>query len=273
MKTLTPFGVQDLTPDLAAKHAKLLTQLSGFFDRSGFELVRTPIVEYLDSLKPGMGDTLTESCVKFFDNDGQLLILKPDHTLPIARLVSSQMQANPLPLSLYYHGPVFRKGPRLECMQAGVERIGPQSPEADAKLVMLCLDCLKKLGLTDLVLDIGHNDLSDTLPDDQKKALLERDYIALGALPKRTNGDEVHDHAYLGPFLKDLSTNGVKAHLNYGLVKNIAYYTGLTFEVLSPTLKKVVASGGRYDALLAKFGYDVPAIGFALYLDTIKDGL
>ena len=101
MKTLTPFGVNDFIPAEASTYSAIINKVETQFKKQGYEQVITPTIEYYDSLLPGMGESLKESSIKFFDGSGQMLLMRPDHTTPIARMVANRMKSEKLPLRLY----------------------------------------------------------------------------------------------------------------------------------------------------------------------------
>jgi ATP phosphoribosyltransferase regulatory subunit len=279
MKTLTPFGVRDLTPTEATRHSTLQHQICSVFKADGYQKIVTPTIEYFDSLSMGMGPVLQKDALKFFDHNGQVLILRPDHTTPVSRLVATHLKSDPLPLKLYYDGPIFRQSydgqnakQTIEQFQAGVEHIGESGTKADANVIVTCINTLLKLGYTDFNIDIGHTDLIKGLSLSKQTALLNQDYISFGSIPERGNQTIIQDHEDLVALYQALKEKGVDQYItfNKGLVKQIHYYTGLIFEASIKGIRKVVATGGRYDNLLSKFGYPNPAVGFAIDMTLLE---
>ena len=84
----------------------------------------TPAIEHFDRLQPALGH-LADHCIMFFDGSGSRLTLRPDHTTPIARIVTSRLNQS-MPVKLFYHDPVFVKilAWGTEIFQFGVEHIG-----------------------------------------------------------------------------------------------------------------------------------------------------
>lgn len=271
----TPNGVIDFLPQDAKKHKDQFDTLNTFFSKQGYEFVKTPTIEYFDSLSKGLGNTLKQASIKFFDSSGELLMLKPDHTAPIARLVSTQMTQSDLPLKLYYMDSIFRKQKyshdNIETIQAGCELIGVQSAESDAAIIELCYSSLKALGFDDIGIDIGHINFIKSISEENKQALLEHDYISYGSIPRRT-ASNISD-PYLKQVTSILDKNKIvdEFFVNEGLVQGIHYYTGIIFELYLKSNRHIVASGGRYDNLLSQFGYNQPAVGFALNLSMLRN--
>ncbi|MBT6120796.1 hypothetical protein HOH45_04945 [bacterium] len=277
MKTLTPFGVSDYLPETAKKYDQCRKTISTCFKSFGFDYIRTPTLEYIDSLKPGLGPHLEASAIKFFDSTNQLLCLRPDHTTPIARIVSSQMKSAKLPLKLFYQGPIFRRSSSaqkdMEIFQSGLEIIGEDSAKHDADVIDVCIKTLQALGYKDIGIDVGHADTLANSSSEDKDSLLNKDYVAYGRIPKRGNSDLFKNTERIQSLDKELDSLNIKNMVTYnaGLVRDLSYYTGLVFECYVEGFSEPVASGGRYDTLLKNFGVDAPAVGFAINVSLLMD--
>ncbi|MFT5171440.1 MAG: ATP phosphoribosyltransferase regulatory subunit, partial [Candidatus Marinamargulisbacteria bacterium] len=243
----------------------------------GYEEVITPTIEYFDTLAVGMGERLQEKSIRFLDPSGSLYVMRPDHTTPIARLAATRMAKTKHPLKLFYTGSIFRKQKKdtgdLEIFQAGQELIGDPSPKADAEMIVSCINALLSLGHKNICIDIGHVDFIKSVSPSKRQALLEGDYIKFGQLPDRGGPKTIKGHKDLEAILKILKKENVDQYVSFnkGLVKGIYYYTGIIFEAYVEGNRNVVASGGRYDQLLAKFGHRTPAVGYALNLSHLHD--
>jgi ATP phosphoribosyltransferase regulatory subunit len=113
--------------------------------------------------------------------------------------------------------------------------------------------------------------MRDVSPQSQE-ALLLGDYVALGYLPKRGKLEVVESYPYLKAVYQDLCATGHDrfVYFNQGLVKGVGYYTGIIFEGILPDFAQCVVSGGRYDGLMSRFGFDQPAVGFAINLSLLS---
>ncbi|NBV41680.1 hypothetical protein EBR96_02785 [bacterium] len=280
MKSLTPFGVSEFIPEEALRHNALNRQISDYFESNGFVPIRTPVVEYFDTLALGLDPALSERAIRFFDASGALMILRPDHTTPIARLVANRLTEAPLPLKLYYLSPVFRNPLQgelspLELFQAGIEWIGTPDLNADAAVMAHCIHLLNELGFSELGIDVGHPAFADDYSESEKQFLIAKDYVQLGRIPARGGRElvgHIPDLAELDTQLSALEISGLVTY-NTGQISAFNYYTGPNFEVYAKGCRQMVARGGRYDRLLSKFGYDCPAVGFALNLNVIQEAL
>ncbi|MEI8355381.1 MAG: ATP phosphoribosyltransferase regulatory subunit [Deltaproteobacteria bacterium] len=156
-----PKGVTDFLPEKAARIGFIEEKIRRVFELWGFRRLITPLLEFEDVLAVSMGDELKEKTFRFDDRQtGKLLVIPPDITPQVARIVATRMHASPLPHRLYYNGRVLRhaeiqSGRSREIFQAGVELIGLDSPEADAEMVAMAVEVLKGLGFDDFKVDIG----------------------------------------------------------------------------------------------------------------------
>jgi len=246
MKTLTPQGVRDLLPADIAKRNLVIKKIKSVFKAQGYERIVTPVIEFYDTLARGLSPDLQDRCIKFVDRDGQLMVLRPDMTTPIARVVASRMKNVTEPIRLYYIENVFRKqkpeaGRDTEFYQIGIELIGLEGKEADDEVLNIAKQVLETIGLKNVEIDTGHVDQLKNLSAEKKQALINGDYVSFGELPNQNNL----------------------------VVKDFDYYTGLVFECYVPEVGFVLGGGGRYDELIGKFGVNKPAVGFALNLEKV----
>ncbi|MDR3348798.1 MAG: ATP phosphoribosyltransferase regulatory subunit [Acidaminococcales bacterium] len=155
-----PYGVKDFLIGEAARKRALESGAAELFARWGYQEVVTPTFEYLETFD---SSTLSEQAFKFFDREGRALILRPDMTCPIARLVSARMRDADGPRRLFYIANVFRyeqaqAGRQCEFYQAGVELLGAPCAAADAEIVALAVETLKNAGLDNFKINMGHVD-------------------------------------------------------------------------------------------------------------------
>ena len=270
MSHLTPHGVRDVTPEKTAKQQRIHSKISDVFSEFGYAQISTPLVEYEKTLSLGLPDTLSKRAVRLIDDHGDVMVLRPDHTTPIARFVSSQMTQTQSPLRLSYIGPIYQRGEKaadFEVFQAGVELIGHADRlVADIEMIRLIQATLAALGFEDGMIDIGHVAFSDQLSPAAKNDLLSANYIGLGNIPARGGQDLAVGVPELHQVMEELSDNLV---VNQGLVKDLSYYTGIIFEASVGNVGAPIITGGRYDSLLGQFGHEAPAIGFSVSLNAL----
>ncbi len=156
-----PKGVRDFLPMKAAKVEYLQQQLRQVMAGWGFRPVIPPQLEFFDLLEKGLGGDLYARAFRFDDRQsGRLLAFPPDITPQIARIAATRMRELPFPLRLCYSGKVLRHaeqqaGKDREIFQVGVELIGLSHPEADAEMIAMAIECLRRSGARDFTLDVG----------------------------------------------------------------------------------------------------------------------
>src|SRR6187402_171441 len=158
-----PPGTRDVLPDEMRELRRLHRALIDVFESRGYGEVATPAIEYDEVLARGDGRT-AGSAYRFFDEGGDLLALRSDMTVPIARLVATRFAAAEMPLRLCYLANAFRavrpqRGQMREFAQAGVELIGAPAPAGTAEVVEVLEAALDAAGLNRAVIGLGDADL------------------------------------------------------------------------------------------------------------------
>lgn len=190
-----PYGTKDILPLEASRKRSIENQLATLFTAWGFSEVITPTFEYFETLKAGAPGDSEDSTFRFFDRSGRTLALRPDMTTPIARVAAMRMKEAPLPLRLFYLANVFRQeqaqaGRQCEFYQAGVELLGAGGAMADAEVVALAVESMKKAGLREFEVGLGQVDFISGIMEEAglsgsdagriKRALVARDMVGLG---------------------------------------------------------------------------------------------
>ncbi|GEP62376.1 ATP phosphoribosyltransferase regulatory subunit [Clostridium beijerinckii] len=160
-KNILPEGTRDLVLDECAVKRILEKDIDKLFEKWGYKEVITPTLEFYETFNYNSQTLREEDMYKFFDNRGRILILRPDMTIPIARVVETKLKDVELPIKLRYTSNVFRVhaslgGKRNEYTDCGVEFIGLEDEKSDLEILVLALEALKKLGLNDFKLEIGN---------------------------------------------------------------------------------------------------------------------
>jgi ATP phosphoribosyltransferase regulatory subunit len=269
------------------------------FEDAGYGEVHTPALEYEDVLRRG-DERAAGARYRTFDEQGDVLALRSDMTIPIARVVATRYADVQPPLRFCYFAHAWRAiergvGEPREFLQGGLELIGAEGPEGDAEVVALTIEALDAVGLRRHRIGIGDGSLYRTLlrelyvPEDRHLPLLEclsrRDLVALEGLvadlparellvelPAVRGGPEVLERAEgLRALHERLAERGVadRVIFDLGLVRELGYYTGAVFEVYDPAVGFALGGGGRYDELLGRFGRGLPACGIALDLQRV----
>ncbi|MCX8151303.1 MAG: histidine--tRNA ligase [Candidatus Bathyarchaeota archaeon] len=162
MSTFQPVrGMRDLLPDETEIFRYLITQATKNAQLYGFKEVITPVVEPYELLSAKSGEEIRQRMFTFKDLGDRTVALRPEFTASIARLVTTTLKNEPKPLRLFSVGSVYRydepqKGRYREFWQANFELIGSAKPEADAEIILLTNSMMKKTGLTNYAIKLGH---------------------------------------------------------------------------------------------------------------------
>lgn len=160
MRPVTPRGFRDVLFEEAAERRAVTDAVAGVFSGYGFRFVETPAVEEYKTLAAGAGTSLEGTAFRLVDLDGSLLALRPEMTLPIARLAASRLRDEAGPHRLCYAADVYReqaslRGESRQFTQVGVELLGVNGPASDAEIVCVLVDVLRVAGLRDYTVGIG----------------------------------------------------------------------------------------------------------------------
>jgi ATP phosphoribosyltransferase regulatory subunit len=311
MRHPIPPGGRDVLPEEMGELRRIEAALREVFSARGYGEVSTPAVEYDEVLARGLGRNAVAP--RFLDRDGELLSLRSDMTVPIARLVADRFGEEQPPFRLHYFGNALRPGAGgfREINQAGIELVGAAGPAGTIEVLEVLVAALDAVGLTRAVVGLGSARLFAGLLTELgvEAAAQERVLAALAA------NDLVAIEAEVAP-LEDLTAaerellvtmaglrGGAEAlararelggeaverataplahtfeglpeavagrvQLDFGLLRDLGYYSGAILEVYDPALGQAIGGGGRYDELIGRFGRPLPAAGFGLDLQRL----
>jgi ATP phosphoribosyltransferase regulatory subunit len=296
----TPSGTRDVLPDEMRELRAIEAAVRGVFDARGYGEIATPALEYEEVLTRG-DVAAADPAYKLFDEHGNVLVLRSDMTIPIARVVGTRYATAGVPLRFSYVAAAYRsvrpqRGQQREMLQAGVELVGAPGPQGTAEALMVLSEALGAAGLENYRIGLGDASLYPRLLDrvgvpDAARAqivheLVTRDFVGLereverfgepdlARLPQLRGGPEVLDAAPEGAELRavlDLlpAEVGERVIFDLGLTHALGYYTGAVFEVYDAGLGAPLGGGGRYDDLLGRFGRPLPACGWALNVERL----
>ena len=167
-KLHTPEGVRDIYNRECETKLTLQRKLGSVLHLYGYQDIQTPTFEFDDVFRKEIGSTSTKELYRFFDRDGNILALRPDITPSVARAAATLFEGEDFPIRLCYVGNTFinhssYQGRLKENTQMGAELIGLDSVEADAEIIAMVVDGLKKTGLTEFQVNIGHIDFIQSL--------------------------------------------------------------------------------------------------------------
>lgn len=316
-KTHIPPGVQDFLPD--DYHNKMILEetIRENFNNWGYYELEPAMLEYFDMYWESEPSIKQEQIIKFCELGNRILALRPDFTMPIARIAATKFKNDILPLRFSYIGNIYRyeelcSGQQRELAQAGVELMGIDGAMADAEVIAIAIEVLKSLGLSDFQIDIGQVEFYKgliekyKLSQEQTKKLTkfvdEKNMLALKTFLEKENLPENSKNIFMtlpllygnsnilreaeilanNPQSKKAIQNlydvyeiledyGLNQYITFdlGMVHSLNYYTGIIFRGMTSKIGYPICSGGRYDNLVSKFGYDIPATGFAVNINKL----
>jgi histidyl-tRNA synthetase len=303
-------GTRDLLPPESERYAAVESIAREVFASYGYGEIRTPALESTELFARSVGETtdiVHKEMYTFADRKGRSLTLRPENTAGVVRaLVEKGVQNFPRPLRLWYKGPQFRyeqpqAGRYREFRQIGAELIGSGSAAADAELLGMLFEFLRRLGFGDLRARLncvpvgeGRQAFSDALrehlrpreadlgPDDRRR--LEQNPLrlfdskdpgvrsVLANAPRTLDFLDARSRGHHEELKRLLPTVGVEFDEDASLVRGLDYYTQTVFEVTSGGLgaQDALLGGGRYDDLFEDLGGPpLPAVGFAIGEDRL----
>ena len=159
----TPEGVRDIYNSECSAKLLLQKNLHQVLEHYGFQDIQTPSFEFFDIFSQERGTVASKDMYKFFDREGNTLVLRPDITPSIARCAAKYYKDENFPIRLCYVGNTYinstsYQGKLKEATQLGAELINDDSIDADAEMLALTVECLLKSGLKDFQLEIGDAD-------------------------------------------------------------------------------------------------------------------
>src|SRR5436309_3589815 len=164
-----PSGTRDVLPDETREVRAITDTLRRVFERHDYGEVYTPALEY-ESVLARADMAETQPAYRVFDESGEVLVLRSDMTVPIARVVATRYAASEPPLRFCYFAHCYRgvppqRGQQRELLQAGVELIGSPAPEGTAEILTVLCDALDAAGLKTYRIGLGDASLYPALLD------------------------------------------------------------------------------------------------------------
>lgn len=206
----TPEGVRDIYNSECARKLFLQENLHDLLKKYGYHAIETPTFEFFDIFSQEIGTIPSRDLYKFFDREGNTLVLRPDITPSVARCAAKYYSEEELPVRLCYMGNTFinnssYQGRLKESTQLGAEMIGDNSVDADGEIIALVVNALKTAGLQEFQIGIGHVGFFTGLV--QAAKLEEETVTELVALISNKNFfgvEELIDSLHLSRELKEL---------------------------------------------------------------------
>lgn len=301
-------GFRDFYPADCAARNYVFARWREVTRRYGFVEVDGPTLEPFELYEKKSGGELVGQLFDFTDRGGRHVALRPEMTPTLARMAAAREREFRKPLRWFSIAPFFRyekpqKGRLREFTQLNCDLVGDASPAADAEMIALTIDLMRGLGLTEKNFYVRVNDrnawaafldakgvaperLADFLTvidklererPEETTAKLAPFGVSLPELREFLARPVAATSPALGDIEADLRARGLAEFVEFDLtiVRGLAYYTGVVFEVFDRGRKsRALAGGGRYDelvGLLSDGAVHLPALGFAVGDVTLLD--
>ena len=296
-------GFRDFYPEELALKNHIFATWRAVAARYGFEEYDGPPLEPLDLYTQKSGDEIVQQLYSFTDKGDRQVALRPEMTPTLARMVGARAQALKKPIRWFSIPQLFRyerqqRGRLREHFQLNMDLIGESSPLADAELLAAAIDIMRAFGLGPADVQARMSDrrvlrallLGAGVPEaklseafvliDKAERMPKADLPAsileiarlkgldpmIAALSKVKGGEEAGEPLITA--VKALGAMGLGdfVQVDLSIVRGLAYYTGVVFELFDAKRElRAICGGGRYDGLLkALGGIDLPALGFGM---------
>lgn len=193
----TPEGFRDIYREECNQRRILTDRITSVIRTYGYEPIETSTVEFFDIFGNDIGTTPSRNLFKFFDREGNTIVLRPDFTPSIARAVATSYGEDVRPIRLYYHGKTFvndqsLRGRLRERTQFGAELIQEPSADGDAEILSLICRIFEAAGITDFKIGISHSDFFKALLEEA--TLSEEESSAVQSLITNRNYFGLEEH-------------------------------------------------------------------------------
>ena len=316
IKSLLPSGCYDLLPPHARQESEISYNLLSVFESFGYEQVSPPLLEYSHRLLSGRGGALSSQIFRVMDPTAHKVMgIRADITMQIARIAVTRLNHSPRPLRLCYNGLILRLQPEQlrndrQLHQAGIELIGAATAEADAEVILVAAEALKKAGVKKISIDlnlpsivgsllaaekfeeselqtllnaIAHKDISavKNIPFSYRDTLIGLlqnsgaadkvlDAIERLDLPERARS-QCADLRQVVEILRKYNNPDWNITIDATENRGAAYHSGISFSIFVDGVACEVGRGGRYKIEGENSKHDIEATGFTLYVETLLD--
>lgn len=294
-------GFRDFSPEDCSVRNYIFDCWKRVAHRYGFSEYEAPTVEATDLYMKKTGGELPAQLFRFEDQGGRDITLRPELTASLGRIAAGYQREYVKPLKWFEIGSCFRyekpqKGRLREFYQFNADILGEQDSGADAELVALAVDCMREFGFRKEDFIVRISDREAWIKYAAEKGITEESIPTFLGIVDKLERDRPEDtDRKLAPFhlvrseleafinepppgaserydalYENLNARGLSDYikLDLSIVRGLAYYTGLVFEIFDVSKNlRAIAGGGRYDTLvsaLSNNAVDMPATGFAM---------
>lgn len=303
-----PPGTADIFPEEVALWRRLEDTARKVFGLYGYGELRTPVFEYTEVFKRGLGDqteVVQKEMYSFDDRGGRSLTLRPEGTAGVMRALLGTDVMNGSEKRVFYIGPMFRgerpaAGRRRQFHQTGVENVGRVAPELDAECIAMLMHYLRELGIADAKLMINtrgaredrkpaedalrtyFQEHAGNMCNDCKTRLDKNIWRILdckqsdcrkiiASVPEYISSFSQESQDYFKRVCEALDTMGIEYKVDPLLVRGLDYYVHTVFEVIHSGLgaQNAISGGGRYELFLPEENKPVIGVGFGIGLERL----
>ena len=301
-------GLKTWLPSDVRKQLAIKNKLVSLYESWSYEPIVVQSLVDIDVINRA-NKKFTDKTFSFLDKDGEILALRTELTQPIAKAIAGRAQELSFPVKLYYNASAYRyKGTPTdesrEIQQVGIEYIGAKAEEnfSDHEVLQLMIDSIESLGVKDYQICLTDTEIWRSLFKNYESSLIQKAYNLLvkgefvafeklcleapylsclyNSAPKARSDNNSEKFEMVEDSLdidlrhiKNLSKLSPKIQFTPYQCPDLNLYTGAHFRLLIKGQGSDIAMGGRYDKLYANFGTDLPAIGFAFYVQRLISAL
>lgn len=297
-----PTGTETLQLREAARHRRISTVLERVFSLWGYNPAETPLIDYFEVYRRLIPEHAIKRTYRAVDRQGEILALRSDTTLFLAKQLGLHLREEELPVRVYYNDQIVRaedenNPSNNEFQQAGIELVGVAGPEGEAEAITIAWDAISALEVPAPVMHIGSHrivhaaaavagidqtdrDAMDSFVESVRTRRAPADApilrfigsppefrTAIAAVSEASIREAAEPFTALLNLLEQVLSADSFAAIRVDLSElgSQSYYSDAAFGVYLPTTNAAILRGGRYDSLLASFGFDAPSVGFSIF--------
>lgn len=208
----TPVGVRDIYGTEYEQKLLVMDRIHDIFKSYGYSDIQTPTFEFFDIFNKERGSVASKNMYKFFDREGNTLVLRPDMTPSIARAAAKYYMDEQFPMRFCYSGNAFindseYQGKLKEFTQVGAELLGDTTSDADAEVIVMFIESLIAAGLTEFQIEVGHPEyfkgiveelnLEEEIVENLTDILENKKYFGIDTLVEEANIPENYKEIFL----------------------------------------------------------------------------
>lgn len=208
----TPVGVRDIYGTEYEQKLLVMDRIHDIFKSYGYSDIQTPTFEFFDIFNKERGSVASKNMYKFFDREGNTLVLRPDMTPSIARAAAKYYMDEQFPMRFCYSGNAFindseYQGKLKEFTQVGAELLGDTTSDADAEVIVMVIESLIAAGLTEFQIEVGHPEyfkgiveelnLEEEIVENLTDILENKEYFGIDTLVEEANIPENYKEIFL----------------------------------------------------------------------------